>query len=283
MKLKIQNILRKLNFDPKKQLGQNFLVDDQLLEKIIDFSKIAQNDRILEIGPGLGILTERLIQSAAYVYAVEIDDILISYLQKKFSNYENFKLIHGDILKIPLPDYNKVVSNIPYSITGPIFEKVFFRSTPVPGILTIEKSLADRIFYTDQYKNFSRITVTVNSFLKPVDRLEVSKSSFYPTPKIPISLIKLKPRANINPFLKISESQNFYLDFIAGIMPYKNKKMSNAITYYSKTRSPGEELTKKSVKALLRDQKIDDKKVFMYSIKDFISLAKKLYYNNINC
>jgi 16S rRNA (adenine1518-N6/adenine1519-N6)-dimethyltransferase len=277
MKSNIQAVLNSLNFKPKKHLGQNFLIDKQILDKIIRCADLSENDSILEIGPGIGVLTSQLLNSNAEVYGIEIDEKLSSYLLEKFEKYENFHLIQADILEVKLPEYTKVVSNIPFSITGPIFENVFFKANPVPGILTIEKKIADRIFYEDNYKNFSRITVSVNSFLNPVKKIDVPQSAFYPPPKIPICLVKLEPRKNIDSFLKVSETRMFYLDLIAGIMPYKNKKMSNAITYYSKTSALQPKMTKKSIKILLKNHKVQDKKIFMYSIADFIVLAKILY------
>ncbi|MFO8017473.1 MAG: 16S rRNA (adenine(1518)-N(6)/adenine(1519)-N(6))-dimethyltransferase RsmA [Promethearchaeia archaeon] len=277
MRSKIQGLLRDLNIRPNKQLGQNFLVDEQILEKIMEFAAISESDNILEIGSGLGILTAELLRFAGNVYGIEIDGTLTNYLKEKFKDSENFHLIHADILETELPNYSKVVSNIPYSITGPLFEKVFFRKSPVPGILTIEKRLADRIFYETNYKNFSRITVSVNSFLKPVKRIKVPRTSFYPAPKIPLSLIKLVPREHISPFLQDLESREFYLDFLAGIMPYKNKKISNALVYYSKTRDLSKTLNKKFILNLLKENDFPDKKLFMYSIDTFIKLAKQIY------
>ncbi|MGV9197409.1 MAG: 16S rRNA (adenine(1518)-N(6)/adenine(1519)-N(6))-dimethyltransferase RsmA [Promethearchaeia archaeon] len=277
MKSKVKEILRNLDLRPNKHLGQNFLIDEEILQKILDYSNVSKQDEILEIGPGLGILTEKLLQFAGKVHGIEIDHKLAQYLQEKFHKLDNFHLIEADILKVELPNYSKVVSNIPYSITGPLFEKVFFRSAPVSCIVTIEKRLADRIFYEKNYKNFSRITVSVNSFLKPMERMDIPRSSFYPAPKIPLNLIKLNPRENINSFLQDKEARHFYLDFIAGIMPYKNKKMSNALVYFSKSRDFLHPPNKKTLKAILKEQEIADKKVFMYSIQSFIKLAKIMY------
>ena len=167
----VQLILNQLQIKPKKSLGQNFLIDNNVIEKIIDFSEIQAGDVVLEIGPGLGSLTEKLVEKAKNVYAIEIEAKFCHYLEDKFSSYSNIEIINNDILKIELPSCNKVVSNIPYSITGPIFEKVFFNEKPPQGFLTIEQNLADRIFCRRSYKDFSRITISVNSFLKPIENM----------------------------------------------------------------------------------------------------------------
>ena len=129
-KKEVQLILNKLNIIPNKKLGQNFLVDPLLTKKIISISELNDQDKILEIGPGLGAITEELVKNGKKIYAVEIDKKLASYLIDKFSSFGNIEIITGDILKIDIPDVNKVVSNLPFTISGPIFEKVFFNNVP---------------------------------------------------------------------------------------------------------------------------------------------------------
>ena len=208
----VKLILKKLNLKPKKQLGQNFLIDNNTVQKIISTSEILKDDIILEIGPGLGALTEKLIEKAKMVYAIEIDPSLSRYLSDKFSENENVEIINEDILEADVPQHNKVVANIPYSITGSIFEKVFYNQTPPQGIMTIEQSIANRIFISGKYKDFSRISVSVNAYLIPKMRFTISRSSFYPLPKINLSLIKLIPRENLNHFLLDQESSLFFFE-----------------------------------------------------------------------
>lgn len=272
----VKLILKKLNLKPKKHLGQNFLVDDITLNKIISKSDITKNDIILEIGPGLGALTELLIEKAKKVYAVEIDPILSTYLSEKFSSSANIEIINGDILKIELPNHNKVVSNIPYKITGSIFETVFFKENPPQGIMIIEKHIADRIFSEGNYKNYSRISISVNSFMKPVSRSPVPQNSFYPIPKIDLSLIKITPKPQINQFLSKFEGRKFYLKFIAGIMPYKNKNIVNAIELFLKQIGMGK-LEKKEILEILKKKKFNNYKVFSFKIEELIELSKLLF------
>jgi len=129
----VQLILNQLNVIPNKKLGQNFIVDSLLTKKIISISELNDNDIILEIGPGLGALTEQLVKIVKKIYAIEIDRKLASFLKDKFSSFDNIEVIYGDILKIDIPKVNKVISNLPFTITGPIFEKVFFNDKPPHG------------------------------------------------------------------------------------------------------------------------------------------------------
>ena len=139
-------LLTKLGIQPKKSLGQNFLIDENVTKNILQKANINHSDTVLEIGPGLGALTEEIVKIAKNLYAYEIDPTLFKFLQEKYSLYTNLKLFNSDILKVELPYYNKVVANIPYTITGPLLEKVFYINNPPKGTLIIEKKIADRIF-----------------------------------------------------------------------------------------------------------------------------------------
>jgi 16S rRNA (adenine1518-N6/adenine1519-N6)-dimethyltransferase len=254
----VQMVLKKLNVKPKKHL---------VARKIILESDLKNNDVVLEIGPGLGALTESLVETAKKVYAIEIESKFCSLLEQKFSNYDNIEIINGDILKVEIPSCDKVVSNIPYSITGPIFEKIFYKPNPPMGILTIQKSLAERIFYSKDYKKFSRITVTLNSFMEPASESPLSRYSFYPVPKIDLALIKLKPKDNLSPILRETENIKYFLKFIAGIMPYKNKNIANALELYLKK-------PKVEIIQTLEKHNFDNKKLFYFKIEEFLELSK---------
>lgn len=269
----VKLILKQLKINPNKQLGQNFLIDKNIVNKIISISEISKNDVILEIGPGLGALTEELVKSAKKVYAVEIDHRLCKYLNEKFSLLDNIEIIQGDILEIEIPVYNKVISNIPYKITGPILEKIFYKEKSPFGVLTIETSIAERIFFTGNYKNFSRITIGVNTFMNPVSKSNISRRSFYPIPKIALSLIKLISKEDINPFLADTDSMDFFLKFIAGIMPYKNKNIVNAIDLFFKTNKK-EQYSKDKILMILHKNNYENKKLFSFKINDFIEISK---------
>lgn len=272
----VQLILKELNFKPTKHLGQNFLVDNTTRDIIMNQARVSKNDIILEIGPGLGALTEKLVENAKKVYAIEIDSRLSTFLKNKFSNYNNITIINGDILQIDIPDHNKVVSNLPYKITGPILEKIFFKKNPPQGILTIEKAIADRIFSQKNYKTSSRITISVNTFMKPIEKQKISRSSFYPTPNIDLTLINLSPNENIDKFLMDTYKRSFYLKIIGGIMPFKNKNLANALELYLKKKL-NLDLNKKDILNILEQNNIDDNKVYSYSISDLVNISKIFY------
>ncbi|TFF92926.1 MAG: ribosomal RNA small subunit methyltransferase A, partial [Promethearchaeota archaeon] len=252
-KRNLQKLLKNLHFTPQKRGGQTFLTDNNVRNKIISFAQIKKDEIILEVGAGLGALTEELVKHAREVIAYEQDPTLFAYLTKKFKKYMNIELLNQDVLKTELPPHDKVVSNLPFSATGELLEKLFFRKAASPGILMIEKKLADRIFPSENYKDFSRLTVSVNAFMTPIERFMVSRNSFYPRPKIDISVIKLTPKESLNPFLATEEGRDFFLQFIGGIFPYKNKNIVNALQLFMKnfsSRTPQKDELTSHLKAM---------------------------------
>jgi len=272
-------VLNQLQLKPQKKYGQNFLTDNNVLQRMISLSEITKNDTVLEIGPGLGSLTESLVKKAKKVYAIEIEPLFCTYLSEKLSIHNNIEIINDDVLKIDIPKHDKVVSNIPYTITGSIFEKVFFNRNPSSGVLIIEKSIANRIFYLENYKTFSRISVTVNAFMTPVSKFEVSRNSFYPRPKIELSLIKVIPKEDQNSFLTEENRIQFFLKFIAGLMPYKNKNLLNALYLFFKANKI-DKYSKEKISQIIKTKNYDTKKVFTFRIEEFIELSKLFYNKN---
>ncbi len=269
-------ILKQLGIRPNKELGQNFLINKKTVSKIILESNIKTTQSILEIGPGLGALTEDLVKKSNQIYAYEIDSVLFSYLSSKFSNYENLKLYNEDILKAKIPSSDIIISNIPYSITGPIFEKVFYNPQPPRGALIIENSIAERLFNRNNYKSFSRITVTFNAFMKPVRKFKISRFDFFPTPKIELALVIVEPRKAIDQLLLSDDGRTFFLRFVAGIMPYKNKNMVNAIKYFLKN-DKNFNYSKQHIEVFLRKNQLKNDKVALFSVDEIVELSKKFY------
>jgi len=272
----VQFILRQLNFTPKKKFGQNFLIDSKVLHKIISEANLNEDDIVVEIGAGLGVITSELILNAKKVYSYEIDSTLFQYMREKFSDLRNIELINQDILQVKIPYHNKVVSNIPYTLTGPIIEKVFYNEQPPEGVLIIEKSIANRIFLSAAYKDFSRITVTFNAFMEPLKKQIISSNCFYPRPKIDLALIKVKPREKVKSFLLEKENIDFFLRFTAGIMPYKNKNLVNALELFFKNKNSFH-FSKIELLEFLKEFNIQNKKLFQFNVDDLIDICAQIF------
>ncbi|MBY9018454.1 MAG: hypothetical protein KGD66_06440 [Candidatus Lokiarchaeota archaeon] len=270
-------ILNKLGVIPNKSLGQNFLIDRNILIKMINEAEISKEETVLEIGAGLGALTTELEKKAKKVYAYEIDKILYQYLKDKFSISTNVEIINADALKSDIPPHDKIVSNIPYTITGPILEIFYYNGENSPvGIMIIENSLSKRISDLKKYKNFSRIGVTFNAFMDLINKYQISRNCFYPIPGIDLALIKIKPKTTLNSFLKEPIKRKFFIEFIAGITPYKNKTFSNSLKLFIKNK-PSLALSKSEIIKFIKSNSISDEKVFHKEIDELIATCELLF------
>jgi len=265
-------ILKKLNIVPKKRLGQNFLTDKNLAYRLVSEANLSKNrDIVLEIGPGVGALTFLLAENAKLVYAVEYDIKLFNFLKEYTSKIENLKLTQGDFLKTEVPFYNKVISNIPYTMTGPIISKILLVEKIPELYLIIERTLAYRIIAKPNDKNYSRLSVSVNTFVKPTIIKEVKAHCFYPIPKIKLSMIKLIPHLKVDKFLKNEQNRKLYLDLLRGIFPYKNKNISKALFLYLRIFKIG----RNEINNILEDYQ-KEKKVRAFTREDLINITKTI-------
>lgn len=194
-------ILKKYQFNFQKRYGQNFLIDSHILEKIIEASEITREDCVLEIGPGIGTMTQYLAESAGRVIAVEIDQSLIPILSETLSPYENVTVINEDILKLDInklvEEKNagkpiKVVANLPYYITTPIIMGLFESHVPLKSItIMVQKEVADRMQVGPGTKDYGALSLAVQYYAKPEVVTYVSPSCFLPRPKVGSAVIRL--------------------------------------------------------------------------------------------
>ena len=195
-------VLQKTNFQFKKQFGQNFLIDSSVLEHILDFSDINEKDLLIEIGPGIGTLTEALCERAGYVIAIEIDDKLIPILEENLSDKTNFTLVHGDALKVNysslLAEHKefssvKVVANLPYYITTPILMDLLEKKLPLQSItVMVQKEVALRMKAAPGTKDYGALSLAVQYYTEPEIVQEVPPHCFIPRPNVSSMVIHLK-------------------------------------------------------------------------------------------
>lgn len=206
---------KRSSFRPRKQFGQHWLKDERILDQIIIAAELTENDHILEIGPGTGILTTRLLSEVSALVAVEIDRDLCKKLVHKFGDRDNFLLAQGDFLQLDLelllknfPKFqnpNKVVANIPYNITGPILEKLLGKiATPALQqyesiILLVQKEVGERLVAVPGTKAFGALSIRVQYLASCELICDVPARSFYPPPKVDSVVIRLCPRTVVNP------------------------------------------------------------------------------------
>ena len=217
---------------PKKSLGQNFLVDKNIINKIVKIGNIDQNRVVMEIGPGYGNLTEAIISmKPKNIFAVEKDKKLSIILIKKFKSIENFKIINDDILNIinkqNLENNLLVFGNLPYNISTQILASLIMQKKWPPWydllILMFQKEVADRIIARPNTKEFSRLTVLSNWRLEIKKHFDVSKNSFFPKPKVDSTILSFRPKKNN--FLNLQNPKS--LEKITQLLFSNRRKMIN--------------------------------------------------------
>ena len=195
-------VLQKYNFSFQKKFGQNFLIDTHVLDKIIASAEITKDDMVLEIGPGIGTMTQYLACAAGKVVAVEIDKTLIPILEDTLSEYDNVQIINQDVLKVDLAKLAeeenggkpiKVVANLPYYITTPIIMGLFENHVPLKSItVMVQKEVADRMQVGPGTKDFGALSLAVQYYAKPYIVANVPPNCFMPRPKVGSAVIRLE-------------------------------------------------------------------------------------------
>lgn len=229
-------ILKKYNFSFQKRFGQNFLIDTHVLEKIVDEAGIDEDDCVLEIGPGIGTMTQYLCERAGRVIAVEIDKALIPILNDTLSSYSNVEIINEDILKVDITNlcnkYNngrpiKVVANLPYYITTPIIMGLFESGCPLESItIMVQKEVADRMKCGPGSKDYGALSLAVQFYSNPEIVANVSPESFIPKPGVGSTVIKLtrypKPPVEV-------DDEKYMFKLIRAAFNMRRKTMVNSL------------------------------------------------------
>lgn len=194
-------VLKKYGFHFQKRYGQNFLIDPHVLDKIMEGAGICKDDTVLEIGPGIGTMTQYLAEQAGKVIAVEIDDKLIPVLADTLSSYDNVKVLHQDILKVDLAKLSeeeaggrpmKVVANLPYYITTPILMALLEQRIPFESItVMVQKEVAERMQAREGTKDYGAITLAIRYFTEPRIIAQVPPNCFMPRPNVGSAVIRL--------------------------------------------------------------------------------------------
>lgn len=203
-----------------KKLGQHFLVDRRVLNRIGDYASLTDEDRVLEIGPGTGNLTAVLSARAGTVYAIEVDPTLAASLKGRFANVV---VTRGDALRVPLPEYNKVVSNLPYQISS----KITFRLLKRPfdlAVLMYQREFAERMVASPGTREYGRLTLNV-SFRAEAEILEfVPRGAFRPMPQVESAIVRLRPRK-----APLTADEKAFDDLTRGLFAHRRKKVKRSL------------------------------------------------------
>ncbi len=272
----IKDILSRHGFRFSKSLGQNFLIDGNIVRNIVEKAGITKDDCVLEIGPGIGTLTEELALKAKKVVAVEIDRNLIPILDETIGKYDNVEIIHSDILKIDIDKLIdekleggpvKVVANLPYYVTTPIIAKLIEDNLNIDSIVVmVQKEVADRMAASPGSKTYGSLSVLIDYYSVPEIILNAPKTVFMPQPKIASSVIKLKIKSE----LADVESEKLFKVVRAGFSK-RRKTILNALSTY------GFDIEKDLIRECLDLCGISpSERAERLSTEDFIKLSKCL-------
>ena len=229
-------VLQKYNFVFQKKFGQNFLIDTHVLDKIIGSAEITKDDVVLEIGPGIGTMTQYLACAAKKVIAVEIDKALIPILEDTLSEYENVRVINHDVLKVDIAKLAeeenggkpiKVVANLPYYITTPIIMGLFENHVPIKSItVMVQKEVADRMQVGPGTKDYGALSLAVQYYAKPYIVANVPPNCFMPRPKVGSAVIRLERYEN--PPVTV-EDEKLMFRLIRASFNQRRKTMTNSV------------------------------------------------------
>lgn len=233
-------IMKKYNIKANKSLGQNFLISEEVLNSIVDSADIHENDLVIEIGPGLGTLTQMLLEKAKKVICIELDNKMVDILNDRFSLYNNLVVLNKDVLKVDLNslileekannniENVKIVANLPYYITTPIIMKLLEENLDIESItVMIQKEVADRLIAVPGEKLAGAITYTVYYYCTTSKILEVPKYSFIPEPEVTSEVIKLKIRKEKE--IKVKD-KDFMFKVIKNAFMQRRKTLLNSLT-----------------------------------------------------
>ena len=251
-------IIKKYNFAFQKRFGQNFLIDGHVVEKIINAAEITKDDTVLEIGPGIGTMTQYLAEAAGKVFAVEIDKNLLPVLEETLADYDNVTVINEDILKV---DINallgdkaknvKVVANLPYYITTPIIMGLFENHIPAKSItVMVQKEVAQRMQAKPGSKDYGALSLAVQYYAEPYIVANVPPNCFMPRPNVGSAVIKLtswdKPPVEV-------DNEKLMFDLIRASFNQRRKTLQNGIN-----NAPNLSFTKEQVIGALKEMRLSE-------------------------
>ncbi|MCW4034927.1 MAG: 16S rRNA (adenine(1518)-N(6)/adenine(1519)-N(6))-dimethyltransferase RsmA [Candidatus Bathyarchaeota archaeon] len=231
LRQRAKHLLRLYGFFPKKRLGQNFSVNLDILKRLVSCARLTKDDVVLEVGAGFGFLTQLLSDECKKVVAVEVDQNLITFLKTQLNSLKNVELVEGDILKVSLPEFNKVVSAPPYSISSPLLFRLLENKFDV-AVLILQKEFAERLAASVGSKDYGRLTVAIY-YRAEVELLDVvPRTMFFPPPDVDSMIIRLKPRA---PPFHVDDEEAFF-EVVRVLFTQRNKKVRNSLIPFLRSR-----------------------------------------------
>lgn len=272
----VHHICKRFGITMSKKLGQNFLIKRSVVDGIVGAADLKEGEQVLEVGPGIGTLTQGLAQSGAHVKAIELDRRLLEVLDTTLASYDNVSIIHGDVLKLNIPDIMghkpfKVVANLPYYITTPIIMSLLESKLPIERLVVmVQKEVALRMVAEPGSKDYGALSVAVQYYTEPKIVMDVPPKAFLPAPAVTSAVISclLRDKSPVD-----VEDERIFFRVVKAGFAQRRKTFSNSM------KTTG--LTKEQIEAILQEAAIDgQRRGETFSLEEFAKIANawcKLY------
>jgi 16S rRNA (adenine1518-N6/adenine1519-N6)-dimethyltransferase len=237
-------LLKRYRVRPSKKFGQSFLSSHSIAREIVRLAKVSSQDRVLEIGGGLGMLTRWIAAEAGEVHVVEVEPGLVKALHDAASGFSNVHVIEGDALTVDLPEVNKVVANLPYSISSEVTFRLLRELNFDTAVLMYQKEFASRLVAEAGTSEYSRLTVNVQYHAEAELLLDVSADMFYPVPAVDSTVVKITPRREG----LFAKDESVFHWMIGGIYPYPNKNIRRALQIWFRNLGHDKQLSQEVLK-----------------------------------
>jgi len=263
-----RSLLHRYGVKPRKRLGQSFAIDRRFLEKMAKYAELNRSDVVLDVGAGLGFLTEILAEKAGEVIAIEVDANLVRALRNRLNVFKNVKIIKGDFLKMETPYFTKVVSNPPYAISSPLVFKLLSEKFDY-GICTFQEDFARRLTAKIGESDYGRLTV-MTYYYADIKLLEyISPKSFYPIPEVGSAVVRLTPRRP--PFKVVNEE--FFSDLVRMLFTQRRREVKKALKVFFNAKK----VPRRNASELIEKLPFIKRRVGTLAPEDFGVLSNEIY------
>jgi len=266
MRDELFSLIYKYNLRPNRDLGQNFLIVPDIIERNVERAELSERDVVLEIGPGLGVLTKELAERAGKVYAIEKDRRIIEILRKEYA-WPNVELIEGDAVKVEWPEFNKMVSNLPYQISSPVTFKLL-RHDFERAVLIYQLEFAERMVAKPGDKNYSRLSLMVQAKAN-VELVErIGKGAFWPRPKVDSAVVVIEPKP---------EDERIELDenLVKALFQHRRSTVASALKKSAHMLGIDKKRLK-TIRETLNSLPFADRRVFQLGPQEVLSIQEAL-------
>ena len=263
----LNELMVNYRFRPSKKMGQNFLIDEEIIQKLLKEAKLSSDDTVLEIGAGTGFLT-REMQKKCRVTAVEIDDILFELLQKELPQ-ENLKLVHGDFLTADVGEFNKLVALPPYTISSEIMYRLY-ELKPDLCVMVLQREFVEKLMSRPGFMKYNALPVLTQYNFDVEMLYRVPSKSFFPKPKSDSAIVSLKAMQRFG----TAKDEATFKQFVKSIFRFQNKNMLNAVKNSAQFMGPN--FNSESAIKVVESSEFAKTKVNLISCRDFVGLFNKM-------